>query len=311
MDEGLYNILKWGYISLDGEDFDETNYDYCDGDSLNEYYCDGDQPTPLEILCEHGCISPTGQYDYLGKCAEPEETYQCGDGIDNDGDGLIDLDDPECLTPEDNDESDEEEETEEPEEIAICTKVEIEILAQNIEDSTVINMDAGLYDTQKWGYISLNEEGYTQDSSSDHCHGNSLNEYYCDGNQPILLATSCEYGCVSEEQYGYNFGKCAGGEEPEEEESEEEEEEETYRCNDGYDNDNDGKVDLDDPGCTTPTDDDERNDCGDGYDNDNDGYTDLEELFVCEDKSGLYEGESQKAAGNLINAILKILGVSQ
>ena len=54
-------------------------------------------------------------------------------------------------------------------------------------------------------------------------------------------------------------------------------------CSDGVDNDGDGFVDLDDPGCTNAEDDDETNSppavvqCNDGIDNDGDGLVDLDD----------------------------------
>jgi len=55
---------------------------------------------------------------------------------------------------------------------------------------------------------------------------------------------------------------------------------EAPRCSDRRDNDQDGAVDLADPGCPSPDDDDETNpavlpQCGDGVDNDMDGQTDF------------------------------------
>ena len=49
------------------------------------------------------------------------------------------------------------------------------------------------------------------------------------------------------------------------------------KCSDGLDNDRDGKIDLEDPGCTDADDDDERDlsACEDGVDNDLDGYIDF------------------------------------
>jgi hypothetical protein len=54
------------------------------------------------------------------------------------------------------------------------------------------------------------------------------------------------------------------------------------QCSDGIDNDADGKVDMQDPGCSSPQDNDETNAapttlpaCSDGLDNDNDGKTDF------------------------------------
>ncbi|MFC1768584.1 hypothetical protein ACFLZX_02370, partial [Nanoarchaeota archaeon] len=46
-----------------------------------------------------GCDSPQDNDEY-------NEIPQCQDGVDNDGDGLIDLQDPGCSGPDDNDESD-------------------------------------------------------------------------------------------------------------------------------------------------------------------------------------------------------------
>jgi hypothetical protein len=53
-----------------------------------------------------------------------------------------------------------------------------------------------------------------------------------------------------------------------------------FACNDGVDNDDDGLIDLTDPGCTGPEDDDEADtspaaQCSDGLDNDADGLPDL------------------------------------
>ena len=55
-------------------------------------------------------------------------------------------------------------------------------------------------------------------------------------------------------------------------------------CNDGKDNDGDGKIDLQDPGCTSATDTDETDpvaQCQDGIDNDGDGATDFPQDFSC------------------------------
>ena len=51
-----------------------------------------------------------GQSTTFGFCANRDQkpvTYQCSDGIDNDGDGLVDLSDPGCASAEDNDETNE------------------------------------------------------------------------------------------------------------------------------------------------------------------------------------------------------------
>ena len=48
-------------------------------------------------------------------------------------------------------------------------------------------------------------------------------------------------------------------------------------CSNGIDDDCDGKIDMEDPGCSSPMDDDEHGTkkCDDGIDNDGDGYIDF------------------------------------
>ena len=49
-----------------------------------------------------------GQSTSFGFCAKRDQkpaTYQCNDGVDNDGDGLVDLADPGCQDIDDNDET--------------------------------------------------------------------------------------------------------------------------------------------------------------------------------------------------------------
>ncbi|MDD9944665.1 MAG: hypothetical protein OXU20_26705 [Myxococcales bacterium] len=59
-------------------------------------------------------------------------------------------------------------------------------------------------------------------------------------------------------------------------------------CDDGIDNDGDGEADLDDPGCTNPSDLSERDDCDDGLDNDGDARVDSEDVD-CRDPQGSSE----------------------
>lgn len=64
------------------------------------------------------------------------------------------------------------------------------------------------------------------------------------------------------------------------------EDEPVTKCNDDFDNDGDGKVDMDDPGCSSPEDNNEWDEvpfpeapaqCNDSKDNDKDGYVDLDD----------------------------------
>lgn len=66
-----------------------------------------------------------------------------------------------------------------------------------------------------------------------------------------------------------------------------------FQCQDGKDNDGDGLTDLDDPGCSSSTDDDEgdgTSQCQDGKDNDGDGLTDLTDPG-CSSKQDNNEGD--------------------
>ncbi len=82
------------------------------------------------------------------------------------------------------------------------------------------------------------------------------------------------------------------------------------QCNDGLDNDNDGKVDWGvpgdadaDPGCSTPTDDNEGDDptppaqCADGLDNDSDGLVDMQDPG-CSSESDNDETDQGGGGGN-------------
>jgi hypothetical protein len=66
----------------------------------------------------------------------------------------------------------------------------------------------------------------------------------------------------------------------------------TRPCDDGVDNDGDGKVDLADSGCTWAGDMSEQPDCSDGLDNDFDGHVDLADSD-CASPSGALEEPDQ------------------
>jgi hypothetical protein len=61
----------------------------CSDDGIKDG--DGDVDGEVPLLCPDG--EPRGQ---LAACPDDGLVYSCGDGCDNDGDGLVDLDDPDC-----------------------------------------------------------------------------------------------------------------------------------------------------------------------------------------------------------------------
>lgn len=77
-------------------------------------------------------------------------------------------------------------------------------------------------------------------------------------------------------------------------------------CSDGVDNDNDGAIDSEDPGCSGADDDDETNTggggggnnpaCKDGQDNDNDGKTDMDDPG-CTDENDTDENDGSSGGG--------------
>ena len=130
-------------------------------------------------------------------------------------------------------------------------------------------------------------EPYGADSK-DYCQDSStLIEYLCINNVPYIDEVTCSSGCGN--------GVCLTASVSEGEGQDQGPPVDTgppsaftpsiKQCNDNLDNDNDGFIDLDDPGCINVDDNDEVDEeiieavtqCSDGIDNDNDGLIDLED----------------------------------
>jgi hypothetical protein len=153
-------------------------------------------------------------------CREPT-VRRCADGVDNDGDGLVDGSDPGCKSPDDDDEFDR------------CA-------------DGVDNDGDGLVD----GADPDCEPGSGGEQKTPACADGVDN----DGDGLVDLA---DPGC-----------RDAG------------DRSERFSCEDGIDNDGDGRIDFPaDPGCSSATDNSEGGEpaaesCADGIDNDRDGLTD-------------------------------------
>jgi|GEM_PF-949707 len=238
-------------------------------------------------------------------------TYQCGDGIDNDGDGLVDLQDPGCANSGDNNETDE------PTPITQCNDgvdndgdglVDLAdsdcIDAQDDDESTPppcgeVAKKTDIRDDWGDGYCAdvtvtnntcapvVWQVSITVDGTVD----NLWNGKYTGGDGTIQVQGD---GWNSELAVGEStsFGFCA----------KRDQKPSTYQCNDGIDNDGDGLVDLQDPGCASAEDNDETNDpppatqCSDGVDNDGDGLIDLKDPG-CE--NALDNNETNTACGEV------------
>jgi hypothetical protein len=106
--------------------FPFKKYDTCDGeDTLKEFYCNGTTPWPVRIDCELGCLDGAclttctdgdgdGYSPQGGSCGEidcddtdplvnPGAGEVCGDGVDNNCNGLTDGEDPTCVVCTDSD----------------------------------------------------------------------------------------------------------------------------------------------------------------------------------------------------------------
>jgi len=160
----------------------------------------------------------------------------CGDGLDNDDDGLIDLDDPGCTSADDNSEFNA------PDEDPPGEGVEVELVTQSdwgagyCADGIVTNTSAQPVAWQ----VQISVEGRIRDF---------WNGRYTDLGERIEVS-----GADWNNQLGGGeqtaFGFCAerGADTPPPPPA---------ACADGRDNDGDGLIDLADPGCESLSDDDE------------------------------------------------------
>ncbi|WP_372880299.1 hypothetical protein [Psychromonas sp.] len=148
---------------------------------------------------------------------------ECDDGLDNDGDGLIDVADSGCSSFSDTSE-----------------------FADNECDDGLDNDGDGLTDVADQGCFSASDVSEFADNECDDGFDN-------DGDGLIDVADS---GCASSS----DTSEFAGNE-----------------CDDDLDNDGDGLTDVADPGCSSASDVSEfaDNECDDGLDNDGDGLTDI------------------------------------
>ena len=171
-------------------------------------FCNGAETCDATADCQAGvepCVSPMICNEESDVCEE-SPVYACSDGIDNDGDGLVDMDDPHCDSPED--------------------------ISESEEDTSIPAWD-----------------------------GNGV---YYDVGDLVVYQTKvyrCVWGHTSAPNWDPIHAWYAWEESAETPPA--------TQCSDGVDNDGDGLVDMDDPGCESETDDNEYDctsdgDCSDG-----------------------------------------------
>ena len=195
----------------------------------------------------------------------------CGNGLDDDGDGLVDLDDPGCATADDDDESDA---------VAAC--------ANGVDDD-----GDGAVDLDDPGC-----EGADDDDEADPAVAACANGVDDDDDGAIDLADpGCEGRDDDDESDDPGLPACGNGIDDDGDgwtdfpadpgcgsarDDDEVDEVGPMRpqCSNGLDDDGDGRVDLSDPGCASvadprEADPEERPGCSNGLDDDNDGIVDF------------------------------------
>ena len=196
----------------------------------------------------------------------------CSDTVDNDGDGLVDLDDPGCASAADQDETD-------------------EVLPQCSDGED--NDADGLIDLQDRGCASTQDDDESDDPPLPQC-SNGIDD---DDDGDIDLADDgCGSASDDDESDDPPVPECADGADndadgfvdfPDDpgcgsafDDDEGGDGPPLPQCADGIDNNGDGRVDLADPGCTSPADPresapDVRPICANGIDDDGDGIIDF------------------------------------
>jgi len=224
-----------------------------DGDTDCDDGVDNDSDNETDFPADDGCADPS----------DTSELGVCADGLDQDGDGLVDLADPGCSD-----------------------------LLDTSETSAVHCDDA--IDNDGDGFVDFPEDlgctsptdanenaacGDSEDSDGDGFVDFPADPGCTDLEDPSELAAelACDDG-VDNDSDGEADGEdsdCIGPLHPSE----------RAACDDGLDNDGDGGIDLDDPGCNSASDTSELGSvqCDDGQDNNGNGDVDFPEEQGCRD----------------------------
>ncbi|HII71147.1 TPA: PKD domain-containing protein [Candidatus Woesearchaeota archaeon] len=230
-------------------------------------------------------------------CSNPAGAPACSDGLDNDGDGLVDMNDPGCSNPSDNDEynylpqcadgvdndGDGLVDLNDPGCSGLSDDDEHNLLPQcsdgidNDNDELVDMQDPGCSSPQD---NSEDDVVLPQCSDGLDNDGDGLVDLYdpgCvdaqDDDESNVAVPACSDGVDNDGDglIDMNDPGCSSAQDNDESNA-------VTQCSDSVDNDGDGLVDLMDPGCLSPSDDDESNvvtpQCSDGIDNDGDGLVD-------------------------------------
>jgi len=257
--------------SLDIDCGDDYHENYCSGSdvyrTVHQPFCGIDLQCADNVYdefvdtCEYGCDD--------GSCLPPPSSG-CSDGLDNDNDGLFDMNDPGCESPADNDEIDCYSDNDCPDDVCagglnFCSNDDVYQIFDIFSCSNGgLNSAFCLADQEPRKLFECGEDScevYEDDycALGDVYHSRTCYDQGCADRECFSetftdseLVTDCDYGCDDSECLFecYEDGDCETGyicesnrcvEEPE--------------CQDGVDNDVDGLTDAEDPGCWDDVDD--------------------------------------------------------
>ncbi|MFC1732671.1 hypothetical protein ACFL6I_20400 [candidate division KSB1 bacterium] len=265
--------------------YDSGVYDPFDDDETDTLpqcsdYFDNDGDGLVDMN-DPGCTDPSDD-DETDVIVLPE----CSDGIDNDIDGLIDFpDDPGCTSPMDNDETDGNQTIQYPIVVLIFPFNGIVMNESDIPFTYIVLDDASLWlNCTLYSDISGTWQPEQSLLTLNGFYGMMYEQNIPDGTYTWNVMCEDDDGNQgwAPENWTFTIDSSAS----------------IYQCNDGIDNDGDSMIDFpNDPGCSSPTDDDETDtgtlpECNDGIDNDNDGLIDFPDDPGCDDANDDNETDS-------------------
>ncbi len=230
----------------DGDGFVDMNDPGCsspnDNNESDDPACsdhrDNDFDGLTDFPMDPGCVSPADTDEFNAPLT------QCSDGLDNDNDGRVDMQDPGCTSPQDNNESDEPQcsdrrdndgdgLTDWPADPGCQTP------ADNDEFNAPLPQCSNGRDDDGDGLVDMQDPGCTNPQDD-----NEGDEPACsdrrDNDGDNLIDWPLDPGCSSPQDNDETNA--------------------LPQCSDGLDNDFDGKTDMQDPGCSNPQDNNESDD---------------------------------------------------
>ncbi len=188
---------------------------------------DNDNDGLIDWPADPGCSGLTDD----DESDNPQPETECSDGIDNDNDGWTDMDDPGCSDPTDNDESDDPVTN-------LAPVAELVLSLHSAAPGAIIDADGSTsYDpdgtVESYTFVMLDQNGNVAYSDSGlGVPGSWQFQFVNEGLYTLSLTVTDDDGASDADTEIVTISASGNAE-----------------CNDGIDNDGDGLIDMDDPGC--------------------------------------------------------------